>query len=191
MNKNEKITYKKITYKNRHELTPELLKEIYIHNPFKNNANKNHEQYDRIRFAQFEREQYAKIESKILSYSIYLVYVNNEFAGMADGYIEDDEFYVSHLFVKDKFQKQGLAYKLKTYLIADIRKNYKQINKIRSWSLKEMQKINEKIAGERPLPDGTYRTQKSERVAYTISSTKLDSSTKEQKIIIKRKNRPK
>jgi len=76
-------------------------------------------------------------------------------------------------------------------LIADIRKNYKQINKIRSWSLKEMQKINEKIAGERPLPDGTYRTQKSERVAYTISSTKLDSSTKEQKIIIKRKNRPK
>ncbi|HOD89938.1 MAG TPA: GNAT family N-acetyltransferase [archaeon] len=187
INKNISIKYKKITYDNKDELTPELIKEIYDHNPFLNTPNNKKTKT----FEQFEREQYAKIDSKKLSYLLYVVYVNDEFAGMAEGRIQNDEFYVSHLFVKDKFQKQGLAYKLKTYLIADIRKNYKEVNEITSWSLKEMQKINEKIMGKRPLPDGTYRTQKSERVAYTFSSTKLDSFTKEQKIIIKRRNKPK
>ncbi|HOD89936.1 MAG TPA: hypothetical protein PKK56_02570 [archaeon] len=174
MNKNEKITYKKITYKNRHELTPELLKEIFKIDPFVDNTNE-------MEFNRYAQLWEKNINNKITPYIIYLVYVGNELAASANGhmFIEkmgnniNKEFVVDHLFVKIKYRKKGIGLKLKIRLISDLRAKY-NVEKIHGNALEEMQKINEKIVGKRPLtnkPGEKTRTQKSKYVKYDLKNT--------------------
>ena len=112
---------------------------------------------------------------------IYLVYVGNELAASANGhmFIEkmgnniNKEFVVDHLFVKIKYRKKGIGLKLKIRLISDLRAKY-NVEKIHGNALEEMQKINEKIVGKRPLtnkPGEKTRTQKSKYVKYDLKNT--------------------
>jgi len=166
------INYKKITFKDKEKLTPELISEMYKIDTIIRSTN---------------LKEYSKKLNKLLqkkNYNFYYIYNKDELLGCIIGHKKDKyTFFADYFFIHPKYQTIGLGTKLMARLFADIRVKEK-LDLIEMYPLEVTARVNERLVGLRKFKTNKLREMKNTKVKYEMDNL-LRSSEKHRIYIVK------
>jgi len=154
------ITYKKITYKNKNELTDELIEKIYNIDTLTNNQERLNNYAEELR----NEVSFGKI--------IYLINNNEKVLGTAMCAPIKSRLILNFIFVDPTILKQGIGTKLLFHVVADIRVNTNYKNIYLS-PLAGTREILNKLDGTRKMKTNKAREYKTTKFKYSVDRYNL------------------
>ncbi len=179
------ITYKKIDYSNKRELTLDLLKQIYEINELINK--------DIIPFHRYATALQTKLgNEKNNPECFYLAFKNNELISGIEGYFTTkDHFHINHGFTRKEYQRTGVGTKILIRTVADLRvhHNVKTIDAVIHSDGFNI--VTKKITGLYPInkEKTIYRINKSNKFKYEFKSEPEIGTTHKRNTITVNKNK--